>query len=361
MQSMQLCFFYLLNIFTMKKLLFLIALIISASGFAQQGKQGVVKVQGSHPHELLTKKAAQGTLKKAPPAGKKALGDIPPINCWTGHLDPTITLVDTAYLIVKWTDGKRAALGEPDSMLVWGYVWNPISIYIDPTYGPDTTPVTKYSVDMLRAVANADCRFIVLLQQTGVNGYAVGGFGYNYADYDSPRIPVVFDLAGAEGNASILFHYVGSPNCDAGQRAVPYSPQDQASWAVQAATSDAPKVSTGVIEHPFSVNYGYPAYDFDYWKLTPAQDNEDHEWLAGWYTNGYWASYNGEDRQVPAKVSNYGVTTRVLQNNSTDGFAFETDFTTWPPTHDMSGDIFSYGCNNCNLCPIPSVSHKPKK
>ncbi|OAV64093.1 hypothetical protein Barb4_04426 [Bacteroidales bacterium Barb4] len=66
---MQLCFFYLLNIFTMKKLLFLIALIISASGFAQQqGKQIWFDIRGASNDPFIR------------------FSYYPPANCATGQL-----------------------------------------------------------------------------------------------------------------------------------------------------------------------------------------------------------------------------------------------------------------------------------
>lgn len=323
--------------------------MLSAAMLAPQGlsaQKRVVKVQGQHPHELLTRKAAEGTLKQ-PKALSQSLGDVPVPTCWAGHLDPAIgrNYVDSAYLLVKWTDGKRGV----DSMMIWGYVWNSISIYTYPDGTKDTSQVTAHTIDMLRAVANADCRFTILLQQTGVSGYAVGGIGYNYASTATNRVPLHFNDTSAMKDPQIKFSYTERPNCNASQTAVPLNPAAQAAEAIDAATgTNRPfNLGSGIIEHPFSMNYGYPAYDYDYWELNP--DRAYYEWQAGWYNNGYWAFFSGENRQVPTEYSSYGITTRVLQESSVDGFVFDINFDF---SKDMSGPIYvARSCSDCNPCP----------
>jgi hypothetical protein len=343
----------------MKKCLFLVAaLVMGAAMIAPQGataQSKIIKVQGQHPHELLTRMVAEGKIK-LPKAPAKKVGEVVPgPQCWAGHLDPTITsnYVDTAYLIVKWTDGKREG---GDSLLIWGYVWNTISIYTYPDGTKDTAKVTAHSIDMLRAVANADCRFTVLLQQTGVNGYTIGGIGYNYET--AVRVPLHFELDSAIADSLIKFRYYSLPNCAVGQRVVPYQPQLQADDAINTATGEGKGgIGTGIIEHPFNVNYGYPAYDYDWWVLDSAYvDDEDYEWQAGWYHNGYWSFYSGENKQVPVNLSPNVITTRVLENNSVDGFVFAIDFV----SSGMSGKIITaYSCE-CNVCP-PVPPRHPKK
>jgi hypothetical protein len=332
------------------------AAMIAPQGATAQSK--VIKVQGQHPHELLTRLAAEGKLKPHKAPAKKVGEVVPDPQCWAGHLDPTITsnYVDTAYLLVKWTDGKREEARESDSILVWGYVWNTISIYTNPDGTKDTAKVTAHSVDMLRAVANADCRFTVLLQQTGVNGYAVGGIGYNYAE--AVRVPLRFELDSAIADSLIKFRYYSLPNCAVGQRVVPYQPQLQADDAINTATGEGKGgIGTGIIEHPFNVNYGYPAYDYDYWVLTDTVINYDHEWQASW-NHGYWVFYVGANKQVPTTLSDYGITTRVLENNSVDGFVFEDDMSVYPPKHDMSGLITPDKACECNVCPPVPPRHR---
>jgi len=318
-----------------KSLLLFVALFLSAGLFAQQ--QRVVKVQGI-PHELLTKKLAEGKLKQRPVKGKliASTAHIDPgsVNCWVGC--PVTSGIDTAYLAVKFTDGKRSLSG--DSILVWGYRW-------DTTKGG--YPVTKYSVDMIRAIANVDKRFSVLLQQTGGSyNYTVGGIGYNYTDDDCTRVSLKFELDSAKNNPNITFKYIGSPNCTVnGQFVVPVSPASLASGAITVANN------TGIIEHPFSANYGYPAYDYDYWVLTDPT-NTDYEWLAGWY-KGYWTFYNAEGASGTWSESNYGVSYRTLQNQSVDGFAFNTQPSMWPSVVDMNG---TYSYKDCSCAPSKAKS-----
>jgi hypothetical protein len=346
--------------------LFLGFLVLSSTGLSAQQQAGqskhspTITAQG-HPHETLTRLFAG---KPHPHASVKPnVGDsIDPklVKCLVGHVADSLP-IDTAYLLVKWTDGKREEFG--DSIFLWGYRWNSISVYVNPTTGKrDTTYITKHSIDMLRAIANADCRFSVLLQWAGNSGYTAGGFGYNYTAFDDcktcHRVPLRFDLTSAQKDATIAFRYSEFPNCSIGQVAVPPQPAQQADLAIQSAASSTFGQGNGIIEHPFGANYGYPAYDYDYWVLidSAAVANPDYEWLAGWQY-GYWSSYIAENRQVPSAVdySNYGISTRILQNNSVDGFAF-SDFTRYP---DMSGKITAALC----LCACPSAqpTHKPRK
>jgi hypothetical protein len=110
--------------------------------------------------------------------------------------------------------------------------------------------------------------------------------------------------------------------------------------------------ATAIIEHPFNVNYGYPAYDYDYWKLidSTAIANLDYEWQAGWYS-GSWLFYTGVDRQIPTTSSYDGITTHALANNDVNGFVFAPSV--WPPVADFSGRP-SYATCPCNSCPTPS-------
>jgi hypothetical protein len=348
--------------------LFLGFLALSSTGLsAQQQQDGqatrrpFATVQG-HPHESVSGLYASKPYPK--PGPKPKLGEIDPrrVDCWSGHLNPAIPAqyVDSAYLIVKWTDGKREEEG--DSMLVWGYVWNSVSLYKDPTTGEvDTFPVTVHSIDMLRAIANADCRLLVLLQQTGVNGYTVGGIGYNF-ETGNQRVPIRFDLAGAKKDSTVTFRYDTSFDCTTAQNALPFLPDSQAVWAIRAATPNILAYATGIIEHPFNINYGYPAYDYQHWVLTKP-DYVNYEWQSGWNPN-YWAFFTDSARQIPsgyppAYPSSDGVTTRVLQNNYVDGFVFAIDPPAWPPVVDFSGDL-TYATCPCNPCP-PKPTRKPIK
>ncbi|MDR0733133.1 MAG: hypothetical protein LBF08_03610 [Dysgonamonadaceae bacterium] len=330
----------------MKKYLFLFAaLVMGAAMLAPQGlsaQKRVVKVQG-HPHELLTRKAAEGKLKRLHLKPPKALrGTIDPDNilCWANIANLITTppaVVDTAYLLIKFTDGKISPTGV-DSLIVWGFRYNSID-----SYG-DTTGI--HTIDMLRTVANLDKRLTVMLQYTGVYGYSVVGIGYNH-NKDCSRVPVFFDYKGAVSDTTIAFHYIGTPNCNVGQVAVPPIPQTLAQLAIEIGDS------TGIIDHPFNAFYGYPAYDYDYWKLdmndpTPAL----HSWQAGW-KNAYWGYFIGVNRQVPT-TSNYaqlGIAYQVLNNQEVHGFVFESP-ADYPPVHDFSGNLYYEDCTICRTCQL---------
>lgn len=305
-----------------KYLMILIAFSMSVGLFAQQRVGNVVKVQG-HVHELLTKQAMEGRLKTAPVKKQVVFGTtdtiIPTnVHCFAGCPNTTYP-VDTAYLVVKWTDGKQ-----DENILIWGYRWNNANAF---------GPVTKYTVDMIRAVANTVPAFSVLLQQTSSDtGYSVGGFGYNYSG--CARVPLIFQLDSAIANVN--FAYTTPLNCVTnGQLVVPVNPSSLAEQAIAVANN------TGIIEHPFNVNYGYPAYDYDYWILET--DMPFYSWQSGW-TKGYWSFYSKDSLIGSFTISNLGISSRVLSKNSVDGFVFNTDPSVWPPIVDMSGDYTGFNC-----------------
>ncbi|OAV67104.1 hypothetical protein Barb6_02419 [Bacteroidales bacterium Barb6] len=326
-----------------KCLIFLIALLISASGFAQQqGKQSVFTVQG-HPHELLTKRLQEGKLKKPHPkppiVGSTHDIDLEDIECWVGN--PVDSLpIDSAVLLVKFTDGKRASLGRGDSILIWGYQWNTLTIPY-PHYG-----VTKYSIDMIRAIANVDARFTALLQNTGAGNFVVGGFGYNYTPNDDEPVPVWFDIREASVDPFIRFSYYPPANCETGQLAVPYSPELLTQTAITAAAGAPCKARSGIINHPLNADYSYPAYDYDYWQLDQKPTNPDWEWQAGW-NSGNWSFYTKDSLIGNFDYANAGIALRVLGNHSVDGFVFSPAYPL--PANDMSGNYAPAFCI-CNQC-----------
>jgi hypothetical protein len=332
----------------MKKFFIALALL-SAGLLTTQGlsaQKRVIKVQG-HPHELLTEKhgGKEDATTIRVVTGSSADVNLADIQCWTGGLDPNIAEIDSAVLLVKWTD--QSALDRGDSILAWGYHWNSISIYVDPATGKhDTTQVHKYTIDMIRAVANADCRFSALLQNTSVGNFVAGGFGYNFEDGANSRVPIAFNKNGAIADTRIKFRYTNQPNCAVGQGAFPYSVTQQVEDAVLKSSNNSTMTGTGIIDHPFNADYGYPAYDYDYWVLKfPGPDDE---WQSGWY-NGYWAFYHKEQLDGGFTADTLSITTRVLGNHCVDGFVFENHPEIWPPLHDMSGSYTGRTCNcGCN-------------
>jgi hypothetical protein len=331
----------------------MIALFISAAVYGQhRDRKGVIHVQG-HPHELLNKlHGGKEDVKKVPQLKVTSIGStstdniiLDSVKCWAGSPDPTLP-VDSAVLLVKFTVLPDVEYAR-DSILIWGYRWNPVD-----KYGYD---VTKYTADMIRAIANADCRFSVLLQSTGALGFTVGGFGYNYDDRAGvPRAPVTFSQAGAAADtAHIKFHYTDSPNCEYAQGAIPYDVSAQWQEADRRAGTFYSSVAgdgNGVIRHPFDADYGYPAYDYDYWQLFSVPAAQSCAWQSGWYYN-YWAFYTKDQLNGPFVSSPVGISSREIHQGYVDGFVLD-DPNAWPPLHDMSGSYAgkpcSCGCTGVN-------------
>jgi hypothetical protein len=315
--------------------------MLAPTGLSAQKR--VIKVQG-HPHELLTQKHGgkeDAITRTREVTGSTANINLADITCWAGGVDPTIDpqYIDSAVLLVKWTDQK--ALSRGDSILIWGYRWNTITISVNPDGSRDTFPAaTRYTIDMIRAVGNADCAFSALLQNTSAGNFTAGGFGYNFA---SPfeRVPVQFNATGAKNDSRIKFGYE-YPNCNMSQGTVPYDVYAQATEAIRREEADFSSTGiggTGIIRHPFDADYGYPAYDYDYWTLTNP-GNLYYEWQAGWY-NGYWAFYVKPDLNGNFTYSGSGIATQGITNHSVSGFVFAINMD-W--SKDMSGDYTARPC-----------------
>jgi hypothetical protein len=317
-------------------------------GRVQQSSKRIIHVQG-HPHEYLTQlHGGREDAKERIVTGSTADININDIQCWAGSVDPAITpnYIDSAVLVVKWTSRPEIVT---DSIYIWGYRWSRISIYNDPVYGPDTSDVHKYTIDMLRAVANADCRFSVMLQNTSGNNFTAGGFGYNTVTDFRVRVPLEFDSLGAVSDHRINFKYTGSPNCNVGQSVLPYDVSGQVNEALTKAraaqTSTTPvETGTGVISHPFNADYGYPAYDYDYWHVPAILSQQPFLWQSGWY-KGYWSFYHKNQLSGNFVADTQSITTRELGEHYVDGFVFEDQPLIWPPTHDMSGNYVANGCD----------------
>ncbi|MDR1331900.1 MAG: hypothetical protein LBK07_07325 [Tannerella sp.] len=331
----------------------MIALFMSAAVYAQhRDRKGVIHVQG-HPHEYLTKlHGGKEDVKTRAVTGSTADINLADIICWAGSPDTTRT-IDSAVLVIKWTSLPPAYV--QDSILIWGYRWNPQTA--------EGWDVTKYTVDMIRAVANADCRFVALLQNSNGGSIAAGGFGYNYGD-DVERPSVWFDYNHASMDDTIKFHYEGPPNCEYGQGAIPYNLDSQ--WQEADRRAGVPNYSSGtgngIIRHPFDADYGYPAYDFDYWiRSTPIiVPTRPYSWQAGWYYS-YWAFYHKEQLTGGFVADSLTITTRQLGNHYVDGFVFEDQPLIWPPTHDMSGNYnLPYDCN-CGCTGVNAIVEQKGK
>lgn len=168
-----------------------------------------------------------------------------------------------AALVIQWNyDDEPAAL-------VFGYRWT----------GQAT------GADMLKAVVKNNPRLYALMQYTNVSsptdpngGYTLNGIGWDVDD---------------DGDIALI---------DTGNGNQVYESED------------------GFFEHPRGYKPGQGGssdYDYDNWK---ARDTDDM-WGAGWYSSywSYWVKDNAKDK---FSYSSWGVSARVLENGSWDGWNF---------------------------------------
>lgn len=167
-----------------------------------------------------------------------------------------------AALVIQWNyDDEPAAL-------VFGYRWT----------GQAT------GADMLKAVVKNNPRLYALMQYTNVSsptdpngGYTLNGIGWDVDD---------------DGDIALI---------DTGDNQV-YESED------------------GFFEHPRGYKPGQGGssdYDYDNWK---ARDTDDM-WGAGWYSS-YWSYWVKDDFSSKFEYSSWGVSARVLENGSWDGWNF---------------------------------------
>jgi hypothetical protein len=333
---------------------FLIALFVSAAVYAQhRDRNGVIHVQG-HPHELLTiKHGGKEDAKKVPQLTGTSTDSIKlsDIICWAGSPDSTLR-IDSAVLLIKFTIIPDVEYVH-DSILIWGYRWNPVD-----KYGYD---IKKYTVDMIRAVANADCRFSALLQNSSGGDIVAGGFGYNYDEtsLSISRVPVRFYYDAAVTDTLIRFHYDSLPNCTMAQGAVPYDVDVQWQEALKRGGANITDTGNGIIRHPFDADYGYPAYDFDYWQQLPWPVTRPYAWQAGWYHN-YWTFYSKDQLIGPFDYSEYGIATREIHHGYVDGFVFNSADPLSTP-HDMSGTYNLPNDCNCGCTGVNAIVEQKGK
>ena len=223
-----------------KKLYFLLLMLLCTTlSFAQVSVQGV-------PRKLARS-------AKAEVASIMPNIDFNSIQCWIG------TGKNRAALVVKWDDEKGN-----NTNLVWGYKWS----------GKAT------GVDMLKAIAAADPRFYMLVNDGTQYGTAVGGLG--------------FDI---NGNGNIKL-FKGNSS--------------------------------------FSLTDGvYNCEDYTFDKFT-SNDAADH-WRAGWY-DGYWSYWTTNSLNQAYGYSSVGATSRELTSGCVDGWSYISDMSNWY-SNDMSGNI----------------------
>ena len=200
-----------------------------------------------------------------------------------------------AALVVQFLDDHA------DKAYVWGYRWND---------GEEPTGET-----LVRAVAGEGKDLCALVQYTGGLGYTLDGLGYSrdngILDY------IDYDYANASVDPYVMFGF-NEPNTLMGQTV---APGGRALDLCRQAIEEAKE--SGVIEHPLNQReYGYPAYDSDWWQ--PVADTSDSmRWNAGWYT-GYWSYWLGSKDVATDgySYSGFGMSSVKLKNGDVNAWKF---------------------------------------
>lgn len=195
--------------------------------------------------------------------------DFSKITHWTGEGS------NQAALIVRFND---AATGnDAAGSIVWGYRW--------PEGESRTSDV------MISDIARDSKDLVILIQYTGGMGYTLDGIGYA-PDVNKMLDGLYFDYDAAAADGNISFGYV-YPNTGMGQTSAPGAgtARDLCQQAIDLA------IESHVIDHPLNQKaFGYPAYDYDHWKLDrdrmEASLASTSRWQAGWYW-GYWSFWVG--------------------------------------------------------------------
>lgn len=256
----------------MKKLFLLLVLVMFAGSIgAQRTVQGIVR------NDLKVSKTA--TRAVTPLDTTFSFADIA---FWVGEG------TNQAALVLSWHDGSTT---NPDHM-VWGYRW--------------PAGETRTGLDMIKAVASADKRALLLIQYTGSMGYTINGIGY---DEDPINLDITFDAASAITHIT-SYKY-------------PANAEDIANQAITAGRL------SGIINHPFNANTGtgYPAYDYDYWTIDRDFYPNTH-WFAGWY-NGYWSYFCRDAKNKDWEYSSWGASSRELTNGTWDAWSYNADMSNW--------------------------------
>lgn len=214
--------------------------------------------------------------------------DFSQIRHWTGNGE------NQAALVIQFLDNY-----EPKAY-VWGYRWED---------GKEAV-----GEDMIRAVAGECDDFCALVQYTGSMGSTLDGVGYSKNRKILDHIE--YDFEKASNDPYVMFGFF-SPNTLMGQNKCPG--EDAKDLCIDAINNA--KVS-GIIEHPLNYKeYGYPAYDYDWWQSSFTDSN--NRWNSGWYT-GYWSYWIGSAgvSSEEYSYSGLGMSSMKLQNGSVNAWKF---------------------------------------
>lgn len=215
--------------------------------------------------------------------------DFDRIQHWTGKG------LNRAALVIQFETPETTNPGA----LVWGYRW-----------GNTETP-TGY--DMLTEIAKDAQNLAALVQLTGTMGYTLDGVGYA-KDITSVLSGLSYDLEGAAHDERISFGFY-DPNTAMGQT---HAPGDEALSMALEAIEEAKE--THVILHPLNYEeFGYPAYDYDWWTF----GGNDGIWNSGWY-DGYWGYYVGRGNLDSLGYSGLGMSSVELADGDIHGWRYMT-------------------------------------
>lgn len=216
------------------------------------------------------------------------------IEFWTGEG------TSRSALIVQFQDNG------PKEAYVWGFRWNP----------EDYEGGQPSGEDMFRALATANPDLTLFTQFTGSMGSTVDGIGFNFAGCGNVLDNIAYNFEGASSDPRVSFDYY-TPNTLMGQTSAPgmFTPV-YCSEAIEEA------ITTGILEHPINAReYGYPAYDYDWWQSTAPLDNNRQRWNAGWY-DGYWSYWVGDTDLEELSYSGLGMTSRKLSDGQIDAWKY---------------------------------------
>lgn len=205
-----------------------------------------------------------------------------------------------AALVVQF-DTTDPATDNPGA-IVWGFRWKD---------GDEPS-----GQDMFRAVASQSSDLLLFTQQTGVYGHTVCGIGYAPAVNDITRA-LFYDYESAAADPSISFGF-DSPLSFMGQTEAPGSNAfNMAMEAIEAAAD------SHIIEHPLSQEeFGYPAYDYDWWQLSEtAAPGGKLFWRAGWY-KGYWSHWTGTGDLDESAYSSLGISSIRLTDGDINAWRY---------------------------------------
>lgn len=216
--------------------------------------------------------------------------------------------------IVYWTGSgpNKAALvvqfadKGPNEAYVWGFRWE------DGQF-PAGAPTGE---DMARAIAANSPDLILFTQYTGSLGSTVCGFGYYNPDGFPLSESLSYDFEGASNDKRVSFNYF-TPNELMHQTSAPGNDTPNLCADAIAVSADS-----HIIEHPINYKvYGYPAYDYDWWKSSADYVTSGQRWNAGWY-DGYWSYWTGGADFDELGYSGLGMTSRILSDGQVDAWKF---------------------------------------